>query len=218
MKCCKFNTHGRATQSGKAAIAIPVLLLGVIVSGFLLRSLLTIPQLPEHATVLPTPAPLANFNLADHEDQPFTRDSLRGHWSMIFFGFTNCPDICPITLLKLAQARERIARSNPDAPLPEIVFISVDPDRDSTESIEQYVGSFGAGVTGVRGEHDELSKLTKPLGIFFNVYQTDDQDYVVEHSAAVIVVNENAEFHALFSAPHQIDAFAGDMQIIMASK
>ncbi len=218
MKCCRFNRHTRAAQSGKFAIAISILLLGVVVSGFLLRALMSIPQLPEHATVLPTPAPLANFALANHEEQPFTRDSLRGHWSMIFFGFTNCPDICPLTLHKLAQARDSIARSDPDAPLPEIVFISVDPDRDSTESLKQYVQSFGTGVTGVRGEHDELAKLTKPLGIFFNVDQTDDKNTVVDHSAAVIVVNENAEFHALFSAPHQIDAFASDMQLIMASK
>jgi protein SCO1/2 len=207
-----------SAQSGKTPIIVPVLLLIVIAAGFALRTMIMPAPLPDHATVLPAPASLAEFSLTTHDDQPFTRDSFRGHWSMVFFGFTNCPDICPITLHQLVTARKRLSESDPGSALPDIVFISVDPDRDSAESLKKYVQSFGEGLTGVRGEPAELSTLTKPLGIYFNVDNADEQDYKVEHSAAVIVVNENAEFHALFSAPHNIDAFANDMRLIIASK
>jgi protein SCO1/2 len=207
-----------AVQTGNSIVAITAVLLLIVAAGLLLRAIISTPELPLDATVLPAPAPLAEFTLADHDEQPFTKESFRGHWSLVFFGFTNCPDICPITLHQLATARNRFAKANPDSALPDIVFISVDPDRDSSEALKQYAQSFGEGVTGVRGDPVELSKLAKPMGIYYEVEESDEQNYNVAHSAAVIVVNERAEFHALFSAPHDIDAIANDMRIIIASK
>lgn len=204
--------------AGKTLVAIPVLLLFVGIGIFLLRSLFVAPEVPVHATVLPAPAPLSNFVMVDQDGAEFNRDSFRGRWSMVFFGFTNCPDICPVTLQQLAVARRRMAAADPDTVLPDIVFVSVDPGRDSVEIIAQYVRAFGDDVIGVSGDAAELAKLARTFGVYFSVTPAEGDAYAVEHSAAVVVVNDDAEFHAVFSAPHDVDAFVHDMSLIIAAK
>ncbi len=173
-------------------------------------------SMPQHATILPQPAPLSRFSLRDQNGAEFNNESLYGQWSLVFFGFTHCPDICPATLQQLAVARSRVLDEGASA-FPNIILISVDPERDTPEVLSEYVGHFGAGVTGVSGSLDELRKLTASLGIFFQKSGTDNDNYSVDHSAVVIVINKNAELHALFSAPHHIDHFVEDIPLIMES-
>ena len=140
------------------------------------------------ATVLPTPAPLAEFSLADHDEQAFTKESFRGHWSLVFFGFTNCPDICPLTLQVLSAAKRRLSEQG-QSPLPRIVLVSVDPERDTPAKMALYVNAFGDGNLGITGDLDELRKLTSGLGIFFEKQKSDDESYAVDHSSVVIVID-----------------------------
>ena len=174
---------------------------------------------PQHATVLPVPRMLPEFELHDHTGAPFNRESLRDRWSLVFFGFTHCPDICPATLQQLAVARSRLAasRAGQRTALPQIVLISVDPERDTTAKLGAYVGHFGADVVGVTGSLDELRKLTSALGIWFDKSELDGGDYTVEHSAVVLVIDTEAQLQGLFSAPHSIDAFVQDLPRIMAA-
>lgn len=175
--------------------------------------------IPQYATVLPQPATLPQFRLLDQNGAEFNSESIHDHWSLLFFGFTHCPDICPATLQQLAIARKRVLRESQGA-FPNIVLISVDPERDTPEVLAEYIRHFGDGFTGVTGSIDELRKLTSALGIFFekSVAETGEaDDYSVNHSAAVILINKNGEFHALFSAPHNIDHFVGDIPLIMGS-
>jgi protein SCO1/2 len=172
---------------------------------------------PQHATLLPQPASLPRFSLRDHNGNEFNRDSLAGQWSLVFFGFTHCPDICPATLQQLALARKR-ALDEGVGMFPDIILISVDPERDTPEILAEYIGHFGAGVTGVSGSLDELRKLTSSLGIFFQKSGTERDNYSVDHSAVVIVINKSAEFHALFSAPHDVDHFVADMPFLTESR
>lgn len=197
------------------ALALFSLTLAAGLAAMLIRSTNVV---PERATVLPNPVPLPDFTLNDHDDEAFTRRSFEDQWSLVFFGFTNCPDICPLTLQQLAYARQRMAEDLAEDILPEIIFISVDPDRDNTQVIGAYVGAFGKGVKGVNGDLAEINKLTSAFGIFHSRTATDDGNYTVEHSAAVIVVNNRAEYHAVFSAPHDAADIARDMSLIMASR
>ncbi len=213
MKNCNLTN-----QAGKSTTIFAALLLFLITGSLLLRAIIFIPDDPVHATVLPIPRLLPEFTLTSQDGSQFTRESFDGQWSLLFFGFTNCPDICPVTLQQLAMSRLRMIEADPDSKLPEIVFVSVDPDRDSNDKLRQYTKSFGSNVTGISGDPVELSKLTGALGIYFNVSGADSDNYLVEHSAAVIVINDDAEFHALFSAPHSIDAFASDIPRIVALK
>ena len=172
--------------------------------------------LPQHAMILPQPAALPQFRLRDQDGAEFLRESFDDRWSLVFFGFTHCPDICPATLQQLAVARSRVLRQAANT-FPEIVLISVDPERDTPEVLAEYVGHFGDGVTGVTGTLDEIRKLTSSLGIYFEKSFRDAGDYGVDHSAVVIVINKSAEFHGLFSAPHNIDHFVTDIPLIMES-
>jgi protein SCO1/2 len=177
-------------------------------------------QLPSYATVMPTPMPLPEFQLLDQTGEPFDRQSLRGGWSLVFFGFTHCPDICPATLQQLAIARGKVmAESNgEDTPFPQIILISVDPERDSVEIMREYVAHFAADVKGVTGSIEELKKLTAVLGIFFEKSTDDGEDYNVAHSAVVLLINPDAEFHALFSAPHAVENFVNDVPLLVKSR
>jgi len=175
------------------------------------------PAAPKVATVLPATVPLADFALQNQNGEPVSPDTFRGQWDLVFFGFTNCPDVCPLTLQVLASARNELAAAEQD-PLPRIVLVSVDPERDTPEILGAYVGSFGDGILGVTGELDEVEKLTSNLGIFFAKSLLDDGSYTMDHSAVVLAINPQGEFHALFGTPHTIDNFVHDLPIILAKK
>ena len=104
------------------------------------------------------------------------------------------------------------------APLPRIVLVSVDPERDVPELMRAYVASFGNDILGVTGDLVELQKLTKSLGIYFAKSFTDDGNYTMDHSAVVLVINPEGAFQALFSAPHEIENFVHDLPIVMAGQ
>ena len=171
---------------------------------------------PLAASSLPMPRPLPAFSLLDHRGDPFTRASLTGKWHLVFFGFTNCPDICPATLQQLAIARNRVIEDGGD--FPGIVLVSVDPERDTTAVLDAYVANFGDDIVGVTGNMQELSALTKPLGIYFAKSAQNDSGYSVDHSSVVLLIDEAAEWRALFSAPHDVASFVHDVPLLTGSR
>ena len=196
-----------------AAVAIIAIVTGI----WLTSSVLSPPPLPRTATLLPAANDLAEFSLLDQDGATFTRSSFEGRWNLVFFGFTHCPDVCPLTLQVLAEARGQMVAAG-RVELPRIVLVSVDPERDTPEVIGQYVSNFGADTIGVTGELSELRKLTDGLGIFFEKSGVDGDSYSVDHSAVVIVVDPDGRFHSLFGAPHQAANFAHDLPIIMSTR
>ena len=168
---------------------------------------------PKYSTVLTKPIKLDEFLLTADDDSVFSNQSLKDKWSLLFFGYTHCPDVCPLTLHQLAQANKELADKLDSTP--DIIMVSVDPDRDTSEILQKYVRSFGENVSGVTGKNEELDKLTSQLGIFYNANKHEGENYSVNHSAAVILINKNAEFHAVFSAPHSIEHFVSDLPLIL---
>ena len=168
---------------------------------------------PEYSTVLTKPIKLDEFMLTADDDSVFSNQSLKDKWSLLFFFYTHCPDVCPLTLHQLAQANKELADKLDSTP--DIIMVSVDPDRDTSEILQKYVRSFGENVSGVTGKNEELDKLTSQLGIFYNANKHEGENYSVNHSAAVILINKNAEFHAVFSAPHSIEHFVSDLPLIL---
>jgi protein SCO1/2 len=168
---------------------------------------------PTHATVLPQPKSLPEFSLLDQEGREFNRASFRGQWSLVFFGFTHCPDICPATLQQLSLARAQVIGGGARS-FPRIVLVSVDPERDTPEILGAYTKNFGDGVIGVTGSLDELIRLTSSIGIFFAKSDEGGDNYGVDHSAVVLLINPEAEFQALFSAPHKVGNFVADVPLI----
>jgi len=175
-----------------------------------------VPQKLQRATELSAPLPLPDFQLLDQDGAPFTRNSLLERQTLVFFGFTHCPDICPATLQQLALARNALKGRLPEGSrLPDILLISVDPHRDAPETLKAYTRIFGPGIDGATGERENLTALTSALGIFYETGDTTNANYEVSHSAAVLCVNEQAEFQALFGAPHDVDSFVSDLLILM---
>jgi protein SCO1/2 len=185
-----------------------------LVAGIFVALRSDVPAEPVAALVLPNPEPLPEFSLLDQDGNAIDRSVFTGQWDLVFFGFTHCPDICPTTLQLLATARDTLARQGHE-PLPRIVLVSVDPERDTPEIIGQYVDYFGDGNLGITGSLEELSRLTTGLGIYFQKQATDDDNYLVDHSAAVLVVDPEGRFSALFSGPHNVENFVHDLPIIM---
>jgi len=174
------------------------------------------PQL-QAATLLPSPAPLPEFELLDDSGNIFSRSDFAGHWNLVFFGFTHCPDICPLTLQVLADARQRMQAAGLQD-LPRIVLVSVDPERDSTEVMHLYMAHFGEGTVGITGPLPELRKLTGGIGIYFEKTSTDSADYSVNHSAAVVVIDDDGRFYALFGAPQDAVQIAHDLPLMMSNR
>jgi len=173
------------------------------------------PAAPSSAFVLPAPTPLPEFSLIDQFGNAVTADTFKNHWSLVFFGFTHCPDICPATLQILAAARGELEAAG-QVLLPRIVLVSVDPERDKPELMGKYVDYFGDDNLGVTGSLTELRKLTSGLGIYFEKQVGDANDYSVDHSAAVLLINPDGQFHALFSAPHSTENYVHDIPLIAA--
>lgn len=195
---------------------IAIVLGSALAAGVFVAATLLKPAELQSAFAVPSPQALPDFTLYDQNGDTVTADSFRGQWDLVFFGFTNCPDVCPMTLQILANAKRELENANVKS-VPRIVLVSVDPERDTQELMGQYVDYFGAGNLGVSGDLEELKKLTTALGIYFEKIPSDDDNYNVNHSAAVLIVNPDGEFSALFSAPHEVANYVHDMPILMGA-
>ena len=154
---------------------------------------------------------LPEFALTDHTGGRFTRRELREDWTLIFFGYTHCPDICPITLATMSASIDAVAALGGEAP--RMVFVSVDPERDSPGSLHEYVGAFRGDFLGVTGPHEELARLTRALGVAY-ARAGDGPGYLVDHGAALLLVNPKGQLQAVFSPPHEPDTIARDLVAI----
>ena len=169
---------------------------------------------PRTATILPAGNELPDFALLDQTGTPVDRAVFAGQWDVVFFGFTNCPDICPATMTVLGQAKRELEAQG-QVPLPRVVLVSVDPERDTPEAMARYIGYFGDGNLGLTGEPGEIRKLTGALGIFFQKAGTQDGNYGVDHSTVVLVIDPRGRLKALFSAPHNVENLVHDLPLIM---
>ncbi len=202
------------------AITIRVLLIfGFILLGFGASTALSeyikkpiSPQSPgTTATVLPEPLEIPEFNLQDHTGQVFVRDNFKGKWTLIFFGYTHCPDVCPMTLSVLDTTYKNLQQSGEDT-MPQVVFVSVDPERDSKDVLAEYVTYFNPEFLGVSGEMDQLQALIKSLGIFFSAEIENSAEatnsYQVNHSVSILLIDPGARLRALISPPHNAKEIA----------
>ena len=166
-------------------------------------------------TLFPEPKPLTAFALTDHKNRVFDLASLKGKWSFLFFGFTHCPDVCPTTLAVLARARDSIDRNTAGAEDIQFVFISVDPNRDTASKLGQYVDYFDATFLGVTGNDAQIANLAGQLGAAYQVAITPGMDnYPVNHSAAVFLLDPRARYHAVFTPPHDAEAMSKRFKVV----
>jgi len=168
------------------------------------------------ATVLPQGRVLSAFQLKNSNGQPFNNQSLVGHWTFLFFGFTNCPNICPTTMATLSEMYKKLAAEN-QQPMPQIALISLDPKRDTLSVLQKYVTAFNPAFQGATGNNANLDKLTKELSILYMKIAepgADPDDYQIDHSGTLFLIDPKGDLSAIFSMPHDADSIATDYATI----
>lgn len=212
---------------GKLAIGVPALV-AAFGLGLFARSLVQGDAAPDSAValsadtpeirgfVLPAPEALEPFALVDDTGQPFGREALEGGWSFLYFGYTYCPDVCPLTLVELASLKRSLEERCDDVDA-RYYLVSVDPQRDTPERLHEYVRYFDADFRGVTGATDEIDKLVSQVGAFYELPEDRSGDaYLVGHSSTVTVVDPDGNFHAVFTMPHQGEQMANDFAALHA--
>ena len=167
----------------------------------------------QSGTVLQTPRAIAPFTLSDQDGKPFTNAQLQGHWSVLFAGFTHCPDVCPTTLALMKQLAQRVQPRG--APLG-LVFLSVDPERDTPAQLKTYVNYFSPAIQGVSGARDQIDALCASLGLaYVKIPGASATDYSVDHSAALVLIDPQGRVAGYFQPPFKLDTLAGDLSGIV---
>jgi protein SCO1/2 len=176
------------------------------------------PSEPIQATVMETPRLLSEFTLQDQNRQPFTKADLTGSWTFLFFGFTHCPDVCPTALLNLKSTLDEL-KEQAIAP-PKVVLVTVDPERDTSEQLKGYVDFFDPTFVGLTGELDQIQALTQSIGVGFSKVAGRSgkaDDYQVDHSAYVLLLDPSGNLKAYLSPPHTPQQLAHDYRAITGS-
>jgi protein SCO1 len=164
------------------------------------------PQLAS-GTWLPRAKTVADFSLTDTRGRPFTRRELAGASTLVFFGFTHCPDVCPATLLKLAQLRKRAALARL-----RVVFVSVDPQRDTPPLLGTYVHAFDPQFEGLTGDSASIARMAADFGVAVNRVELPGGDYTVDHSAVVFLLDDAARIVAIFTPPFEVAGIGADLE------
>ncbi|WP_041522000.1 SCO family protein [Gilvimarinus agarilyticus] len=153
------------------------------------------------AIVFDTPRRFDDFTLLNHKGEPFTRDDFVGQWSLVFFGFTHCPDICPTTMAEL----DRLVSKLPDdiADDTQVVLVSLDPARDTPDVLSEYVGYFDPEFIGVTGDFLTLRRFANQVNVAFNKVTIGD-DYTVDHSGNIVLINPRGDYHGFFKPPFEL--------------
>lgn len=154
------------------------------------------------AIVFDNPRIIKPFELLSHDGGAFTNQNLEGHWTLMFFGFTHCPDICPTTLAKLAQVYKQLDKDVRKKT--QVVMVSVDPARDSVEKLSEYVPYFHEDFIGVTGEFTEILKFSRNVNAVFNKVKTDNNDYTVDHSGNIVLINPDGHYQGFFKPPFEL--------------
>ncbi|NEZ05197.1 SCO family protein [Wenzhouxiangella sp. XN201] len=198
-------------QSGRAFLMI-VIALAAIASGIVVSSkLFDRSQELRAAQAFPEARPLPEFELETASGEPLTRADLEGNWSLLFFGFTNCPDICPDTLAVLDAVMGDLDRMGREHK-PQVVFVSVDPERDAGEALSEYVAWFNPDFIGATGSPDALESFTRQLGVVYYLGEPgEDGYYSVDHSASVMIVDPQGRLYGRFAPPFERQAIAADL-------
>ena len=188
-----------------------------IVSGMWASKFINDPQAREvsmseySGRVFEPPLPLQAFNLIDHEGNSFSPVNLLGYWTFVFFGYTNCPDVCPMALVDLNavydELQNKFVLGNT-----KVLFVSVDPERDSISHLGEYISYFNEDFIGVTGNAAQVSSFAKQFGAVYKRVENneDDQDYLVDHTASIMLIDHLGRLISIFPPPLDHEKIAAD--------
>lgn len=171
-------------------------------------------------TIYPEARELSNFRLLDQEGEFFSKADFQGHWNLVFFGFTNCPDICPLTMAELSQFYAGLD-FNEDVK-PRVFLVTVDPEQDNPDSMAAYLANYNEDFIGLSGDPEQIAQLADELYVGYgdavqpevtiashehagshSEIDVAPGDYLIEHSAHIAVINPQGDYYAVMRAPHR---------------
>jgi protein SCO1/2 len=164
----------------------------------------------QFVSVIPAPRKLPDFDLIDQDEQNFGIQELGGRWTLLFMGFTNCGHICPMTMAKLRMISDSI-----EHPV-DVLFVSVDPGRDTPAVIAAYVHGFDEKLRGITGKPEEIDRLATALGAPYFVDSSSER-YIVDHSSAIFLINPDAALAATITAPHEVSPIISELNELLAN-
>ena len=183
------------------------------IAGTYVGRVLTRPAVPalESGTVLPEARALEGFRLVDTHGTPTTPLELRGHPTLVFFGFTHCPDVCPTTLALLTAVQKQASAQDEKLAGLKVALISVDPQRDTPEQLGKYIASFGGDLIGLTGSAPEIVNATKSFKVAYARVDLPGGGYTMDHSATVFALDSQARIVAVFTPPFSVAAMTRDL-------
>jgi protein SCO1 len=146
--------------------------------------------------------------LVGPEGRAHRRDDFKGRVTVLLFGFTHCPDICPTALLNLSAVLDQLGEKGS---LVQIAFITVDPERDTAEVLQDYTSSFGPNFVGLTGEPDAIRRVAKAFKVFFQKVPLPGGDYTMDHSVAIYILDKRARVRLMFTMNRQLEDIAHDI-------
>lgn len=196
----------------KVVIALFILIpFGMFLGSIWISQHQTTTAILHNGTALPSPQNLPEFQLKDMNGVSFTKENLKGHWSLLFFGFTHCPAVCPTTLSELKKAIQLMNKESLSPP--HVIFISIDPDNDSSVAIKKYLAQFNPHFRGATGTQTQLTVLTKALGVMFAKVPLN-KSYSMSHSNLILIINPEAQWAGVLTPPHKASEIAQDVEVI----
>lgn len=211
------KADGDLSLSLKKFLAIGASIVAIL-AGLLTANYLLAPRAIQLAsgTLLNEPRELPDFLLTDQSNHFLHKDDFAGHWTLIFPGFTYCPDVCPTTLAFLKQLS---AALGPESAQLKVLFLSVDPERDTPQRLNEYIRFFSPDFIAATTGEPMLTEFARNLGVVYTKVPGDKPDtYSMDHSAVLILIDPQVRIAAYFTPPHSLKAMTTDLRALITSK
>jgi protein SCO1/2 len=189
--------------------ARPLVIVGAFAASLVLGLLLLFLVMGGARNVAATAAIGGPFQLTDQAGQTVTEKSLQGRPTLIFFGFTHCPDVCPTSLFEMSEV---LRAMGPDADRVNAYFISVDPERDTPQAMKDYLSSFDPHLVGLTGDPEVMAKVTSEYRVYAKKVPLKDGDYTMDHTALVYLMDRDGRFVAPFNLKQTPEAAATELK------
>jgi protein SCO1/2 len=172
-----------------------------------------------HDTLFPNARTIQPFSLRGGDGSTFTEHSLKGHWSVVFFGYTHCPDICPTTMGIMNKVWQQLTPAAQSKI--QMVFVSIDPERDSPEAIEKYATYFNPHFQAVTGNETQLKQFSQQVGVAYfkveseNIEGGVNENYIINHTGSLMLFNPLGQYAGVISPPLSVEKISHELERIV---
>lgn len=191
-------------------IAIVLLDLSIVIAIIFFAMMYSHSRIKIDGIFIDHPLNIPEFHLHDQHGNVFTKDNLKGHWTLMFFGFTHCEMVCPATLSMLNKTYKILQNNFSSALLPQIIFVTVDPKRDTIDKMNDYINAFNPHFIGISGEANDISAFEKQISI-----TASTENNTINHSTEILLITPAAKIQAYFPYLSRPESIANDFKLIV---